>query len=124
MKMRHWAYWQDRAWWRNTSWTSLKKNSHTWSAAQNLFVHMFNYRQPGYVNRSYNLRPGDILFFTWKKDDGVYNHTAVVTGNNQGVVRVAQHGYNAHDTLAAIMARNRTGPNPIVEVGALRPRSR
>ncbi|WP_405792692.1 amidase domain-containing protein [Streptomyces sp. NBC_00029] len=124
MKMRHWAYWQDRAWWRNTSWTSWKKNSHTWSAAQNLFQHMFNYRQPGYVNRVYNLRPGDILFFEWKKDNGVHNHAAVVTGNNQGVVSVAQHGYNPHDTLQAIMARNRTGPNPIVGVSALRPRSR
>lgn len=124
MKMRHWAYWQDRAWWRNTSWTSWKKNSHTWSAAQNLFTHMLNYRQPGYVNRAYNLRPGDILFFEWKKDNGVHNHAAVVTGNNQGVVSVAQHGYNAHDTLQAIMARNRTGANPIVGVSAFRPRSR
>lgn len=85
---------------------------------------MFNYRQPGYVNRAYNLRPGDILFFEWKKDNGVHNHAAVVTGNNQGVVSVAQHGYNPHDTLQAIMARNRTGPNPIVGVSALRPRSR
>ncbi|MFE9929178.1 amidase domain-containing protein [Streptomyces sp. NPDC005533] len=124
MKMRHWAYWQDRAWWRNTSWTSWKKNSHTWSGAQNLFTHMLNYRQPGYVNRVYNLRPGDILFFSWKKDNGVFNHAAVVTGNNQGVVSVAQHGYSAHDTLQGIMARHRTGPNPIVEVGALRPTSR
>ncbi|MFD3937740.1 amidase domain-containing protein [Streptomyces sp. NPDC058611] len=124
MKMRHWAYWQDRAWWRNTSWTSWKKNSHTWSGAQNLFVHMLNYRQPGYVNRVYNLRPGDILFFSWRKDDGVYNHAAVVTGNNQGVVSVAQHGYSAHDTLQGIMARHSSGPNPITEVGALRPRSR
>ncbi|MCJ0873221.1 hypothetical protein [Streptomyces sp. AP-93] len=41
-----------------------KKNSHTWSAAQNLFVHMLNYRRSGYVNRSYNLRPGDVLFFS------------------------------------------------------------
>ncbi|MCX5130132.1 fibronectin type III domain-containing protein [Streptomyces sp. NBC_00347] len=65
-----------------------------------------------------------ILFFSWKKDNGAYNHAAVVTGNNQGVVRIAQHGFNDRDTLAAIMARNRTGPNPIVEVGALRPMSR
>lgn len=85
---------------------------------------MFNYRRPGYVNRSYNPRPGDILFFSWKKDNGVYNHVAVVTGNNQAVVSVAWHDFNSHDTLAAIMAPNRTGPHPIVEVGALRPRSR
>ncbi|MFD9336309.1 amidase domain-containing protein [Streptomyces sp. NPDC060028] len=123
MKMRTGLWWSSSVWWRNTAWYSYKKNSNTWSGANNLFTHLFNYRQPGYVNRTYNLRPGDILFFKWKQDS-VYNHAAVVTGVNQGVVRIAQHGYAAHSTLSEVMARNRTGNNPIVEVAALRPVSR
>ncbi|WP_329390654.1 amidase domain-containing protein [Streptomyces sp. NBC_01351] len=54
-----------------------------------------NHRRPGYLNQSYNLRPGDILFFRFK-GDSVYNHTAVVTGHSRGVVLIAQHGYNDH----------------------------
>ncbi|MFC9814064.1 amidase domain-containing protein [Streptomyces virginiae] len=120
MKMRDWAFFQDRAWWKKNTWTSWKKNSYTWSAAQNLFVHMFNYRQPGYVNRSYNLRPGDILFFQYR-GDSVYNHTAVVRGIQGGTVKIAQHGYAPLSTLPEILARNE---GKIVAVAALRPRSR
>ncbi|MEU9233596.1 amidase domain-containing protein [Streptomyces subrutilus] len=96
-----------------TSWTSWKKNSYTWSAAQNLFVHMLSYRQPGYVNQSYNLRPGDILFFRFK-GDSMYNHAAVVTGHSRGVVLIAQHGYGDHSDLAAVISRNKSTSKPIV----------
>ncbi|MFD0723115.1 amidase domain-containing protein [Streptomyces globosus] len=120
MKMRDWAFFQDRAWWKKNTWTSWKKNSYTWSAAQNLFVHMFNYRQPGYVNRSYDLRPGDILFFQYR-GDRVYNHTAVVRGIQGGTVKIAQHGYAPLSTLPDILARNK---GKMVAVAALRPRSR
>ncbi|MFI8343909.1 hypothetical protein ACIF8W_28100 [Streptomyces sp. NPDC085639] len=85
-----------------------------------LFTHLFNYRQPGYVNRSYNLRPGDVLFFLYRGEN-IYNHTAVVRGIQGGTVKIAQHGYAPFSTLPEIIARNN---RDIVEIAALRPRSR
>lgn len=89
-------------------------------ASENLSVHMLNYRQPGYINQSYNLRPGDILFFRFK-GDLVYDHTAVVTGHSRGVVLIAQHGNGDHNNLAAITSGNTSTSKPIVVTGAFRP---
>lgn len=121
MKMRSGFWWVESAWWKNPP-SSYKKNSNTWSGAQNLFNYLFDYRQPGYVNKSANLRPGDILFFRWRSDS-VYNHAAVVITVDHGEVLIAQHGFTDRTTLSAMLARQKSN-NPIEEIGALRPRSR
>ncbi|MEU8843814.1 amidase domain-containing protein [Streptomyces roseus] len=118
MKMRTGWYKNDNVWWRNPTFSWMPKESRTWAGAQGLFTHLFNYRQPGYVNRTYNLRPGDVLFFMYE-GEGRYNHTAVVRGVVGGTVRIAQHGYAPISTLTEILARNK-----FEEIAALRPRSR
>ncbi|CAM5529663.1 hypothetical protein SAVIM40S_00088 [Streptomyces avidinii] len=120
MKMRTGWYRNSNVWWRNPTFSWMPRESRTWAGAQGLFTHLFNYRQPGYVNRSYNLRPGDVLFFKYRGDN-IYNHTAVVRGIQGGTVKIAQHGYSPLSTLPEIIARNN---GKIVEIGALRPRSR
>ncbi|MEU6867928.1 amidase domain-containing protein [Streptomyces sp. NPDC046876] len=120
MKMRTGWYTNSNVWWRNPTFSWMPKQSYTWSGANALFTHLLNYRQPGYVNRSYNLRPGDVLFFRYQGDNQ-YNHAAVVRGIQGGVVKIAQHGYAPLTSLPEMIARNK---GEIVEIGALRPRSR
>ncbi|MFE7187718.1 amidase domain-containing protein [Streptomyces erythrochromogenes] len=119
MKMRTGWYSSDKVWWRNPTFSWVPKNSYTWSAAENLRRH-FDYRQKYYITQTYNLRPGDILLFKWR-NAARYDHAAVVTANNQGAVRIAQHGYNAHDTLSSVIARNRSKGTPISSIIAIRP---
>ncbi|MFJ9766181.1 amidase domain-containing protein [Streptomyces erythrochromogenes] len=119
MKMRTGWYSSDRVWWRNPTFSWVPKNSHTWSAAENLRRH-FDYRQKYYITQTYNLRAGDILLFRWQGASR-YDHAAVVTGNNQGAVRIAQHGYSAHDTLSSVISRNRANRTPIASIIAIRP---
>ncbi|OEJ34360.1 hypothetical protein BGK67_26165 [Streptomyces subrutilus] len=118
MKMRYGFWWSDSAWWKNPP-SSWKKNSNTWSAAENLRKH-FGYRQKYYITQTYNLRAGDILLFKWRGAPR-YDHAAVVTGNNHGAVRIAQHGYSAHDTLSSVISRNRSKGTPISSIIAIRP---
>ncbi|MFD7263198.1 amidase domain-containing protein [Streptomyces sp. NPDC059874] len=118
MKMRWGWWWSDSAWWKNPP-SSWKKNSNTWSAAENLRKH-FGYRQKSYITQTYNLRAGDILLFKWKGDPR-YDHAAVVTSNNHGAIRIAQHGFNSHDTLSSVIARNRSKGTPISSIIAIRP---
>ncbi|MFD5879442.1 amidase domain-containing protein [Streptomyces yangpuensis] len=119
MKMRTGWYSSDKVWWRNPTFSWVPKNSHTWSAAENLRRH-FDYRQKYYITQTYNLRAGDILLFRWQGASR-YDHAAVVTGNNQGAVRIAQHGYSAHDTLSSVISRNRADHTPIASIIAIRP---
>ncbi|MFD6230512.1 amidase domain-containing protein [Streptomyces sp. NPDC060232] len=119
MKMRTGWYTKDSVWWRNPTFSWVPKNSYTWAAADNLRKH-FDYRQKYYINQTYNLRAGDILLFKWR-GAARYDHAAVVTGNNQGAVRIAQHGYSAHDTLSSVIVRNRSKGTPISSIIAIRP---
>ncbi|MFI1286491.1 amidase domain-containing protein [Streptomyces sp. NPDC020858] len=118
MKMRTGWYTSNNVWWRNPTFSWAPRESRTWVGAQGLFTHLFNYRQPGYVNRDYNLRPGDVLFFMYEGETR-YNHTAVVRGIQGGTVKIAQHGYAPLSSLTEILSRNK-----FKEIGALRPRSR
>ncbi|MFE5677266.1 amidase domain-containing protein [Streptomyces erythrochromogenes] len=119
MKMRTGWYSSDKVWWRNPTFSWVPKNSHTWSAAENLRRH-FDYRQKYYITQTYNLRAGDILLFRWQGASR-YDHAAVATGNNQGAVRIAQHGYSAHDALSSVISRNRADRTPIASIIAIRP---
>ncbi|MEU9148725.1 amidase domain-containing protein [Streptomyces sp. NPDC048349] len=119
MKTRTGWYTKDSAWWRNPSWVSWPKNSYTWSAAENLRRH-FGYRSKSYIANTYSLRPGDILFFKWKRDS-VFNHASVVTGNNHGQISVAQHGLTNHTTLQAIISRYKGTSDPITKIVMVRP---
>ncbi|MFE2327488.1 hypothetical protein ACFXD5_26795 [Streptomyces sp. NPDC059385] len=40
---------------------------------------------------------------------------------HQGAVRIAQHGYSAHDTLSSVIGRNRSKGTPISTIIAIRP---
>lgn len=66
------------------------------------------------------IRKGDILFFLYR-GDSVYQHAAVVTANYGGRIHMAQHGGPAHTTLDDAIARNRSTPQPISVIVAIRP---
>ncbi|MEU8962141.1 amidase domain-containing protein [Streptomyces sp. NPDC048491] len=122
MKTRGGGRTHDRAWWQQYYlFGTIKNKSYTWSGAENFRRHMINYRGAQFVN-SVNARAGDIVVFKWKQER-VYNHVAVVSGNRHGV-QLLQHGGVGRTSLAAAIARYRNQSNYIERVVILRPKGR
>ncbi|WP_234384825.1 amidase domain-containing protein [Streptomyces sp. MMG1121] len=123
MKTRSGGRKHDRAWWQQYYlFGTIKNKSYTWSGAENFRRHMTRYRHAPSVSQK-NARPGDIVMFKWKKEK-VYNHAAVVVGNNGRNIQLRQHGGVNKTTLSAAIARYRHKANYIERVIILRPKSR
>ncbi|WAU86181.1 amidase domain-containing protein [Streptomyces sp. Qhu-G9] len=123
MKTRMGGRKHDRAWWQQYYlFGSIKNKSYTWSGAENFRRHMTKYRKAPSVSKR-NARAGDIVVFKWKKEK-VYNHAAVVVGNNGRDLQLRQHGGVSKTTLSAAIARYRHKANYIERVVILRPKSR
>lgn len=123
MKTRMGGRKHDRAWWQQYYlFGSIKNKSYTWSGTENFRRHMTKYRKAPSVSKR-NARPGDIVLFKWKKER-VYNHAAVVVGNNGRDLQLRQHGGVSKTTLSAAIARYRNKANYIERVVILRPKSR
>ncbi|MFB8181027.1 amidase domain-containing protein [Streptomyces sp. NPDC055966] len=123
MKTRSGGRKHDRAWWQQYYlFGTIKNKSYTWSGAENFRRHMTKYRGAPSVSQK-GARPGDIVMFKWKKEK-VYNHAAVVVGNNGREIQLRQHGGVSKTTLSAAIARYRHKANYIERVIILRPKAR
>ncbi|WP_420717214.1 amidase domain-containing protein [Streptomyces sp. H27-G5] len=134
MKMKAGFYFQDKAWYRYTAlWL---RNSHTWSAAENLRRHLTNHRQVqvwGGSDRNLLPQVGDLIFFKWVGEP-VYNHAAVFVSvpsptseqfDDPKAYIVAQHGRKNVTSLWDIHIQyDEVLKEPIEKVVVIRPMGR
>ncbi|MBP0454464.1 DNRLRE domain-containing protein [Kitasatospora sp. RG8] len=121
MKVRYGFKTFDSAWWTNDYWMFgwHINRSYTWAGAANLHRHLLNHRYSTWLRWTSEARPGDIVFFKWKKESRI-NHAAVVVSWGASM-ELRQHGRTGVTTLNEVLSYYRQKGDPIEWFVVVRP---
>ena len=81
-------YRSDGAWWHTGMWPTYA--SFTWSAAHNLYRHLWENKRAAFRKSWNQAVPGDLLFWSYQ-GDGKVNHVSVINAVRGGIPFYAQH---------------------------------
>ncbi|WP_380281446.1 DNRLRE domain-containing protein [Kitasatospora purpeofusca] len=111
----------DSAWWTNDYWMFgwHKNRSYTWAGAANLHRHLLNHRYSTWLRWTSEARPGDVVFFKWRKESRI-NHAAIVVSWGSRM-ELRQHGRQGVTTLNEVLSYYRQKGDPIEWFVVVRP---